>query len=134
MTTEVVAALISENGSILICRRPAGKAQALLWEFPGGKVDPGETPEQALVRECREELAVRLEVGALYTRVTHQYPDLRVRLSLYHAAIAEGRPKNLEHADIRWVKPTELDQYDFCPADRDIIKGLKANALRREPD
>ncbi len=122
--TEVVAALIREDGRILICQRPVGKARALLWEFPGGKVDPGETGEEALFRECREELGVGLEVGEMYCRVTHRYPDLQVRLTLYHARIREGRPQRLEHADIRWVTPAELSGYDFCPADREIIMKL----------
>ncbi len=123
--TEVVAALVREAGRVMICQRPPDKARANLWEFPGGKVDPGETHREALVRECREELAVELEVGDAYTQVTHQYPDLRVRLTLYNARILEGRPEKLEHADIRWVRPAELDQYAFCPADIEIIRMLK---------
>ncbi len=122
--TEVVAALIRENGRFLICQRPENKARALLWEFPGGKVDPGETGEQALIRECAEELGVILEVGEVCSRVTHQYPDLQVRLTLYHARIITGRLRRLEHADIRWVNPAELSGYDFCPADREIILKL----------
>ena len=123
--TEVVAALIREDGRILICQRPVGKARALLWEFPGGKVDPGETQGEALLRECEEELNIRLEVGEAYCQVVHQYPDLQVRLTLYHARIKEGRPQRLEHADIRWVTNAELSGYDFCPADREIIQQLK---------
>jgi len=122
--TEVVAALIREGGRILICQRPPDKARALLWEFPGGKVDPGETGEEALVRECKEELNVILNVGEAYCRVTHQYPDIQVRLTLYHARIMDGRPEKLEHADIRWVTNAELSRYDFCPADREIILKL----------
>ena len=122
--TEVVAALIRAEGKILICQRPGHKARGLLWEFPGGKVDPGETPQNALKRECVEELGIRLAVGELFARVSHRYPDLSVRLSLYEASIAEGSPQNLEHRDIRWVSPGELLDYDFCPADRDIIARL----------
>ena len=121
---EVVAALIRAEGKILICQRPGHKARGLLWEFPGGKVDPGETPQDALKRECMEELGIRLAVGELFARVSHRYPDLSVRLSLYEASIAEGNPQNLEHRDIRWVSPGELLDYDFCPADRDIIARL----------
>ena len=120
--TEVVAALIwNEEGRVLICQRPAHKARALLWEFPGGKVEKGESREDALKRECQEELAVTLQVGKLYTEVTHAYPDLTVRLFLFHSRIAAGAPQRLEHADFAWVDPHKLQQYDFCPADFDII-------------
>jgi len=122
--TEVVAALIREDGRLLICQRPAHKARGLLWEFPGGKVDAGESHAQALMRECEEELAVTLEVGDLYMCQVHAYPDVTVRLSLYHARIARGRPRMLEHADLLWVRPGELNQYDFCPADTWIIARL----------
>ncbi len=123
--TEVVAALIRENGRFLICRRPEDKARALLWEFPGGKVEQGETGEEALERECAEELGVILEVGEIYSAVTHRYPDLQVHLMLYHARIMTGRPRRLEHAALRWVTPAELSGYDFCPADREIIQKLE---------
>lgn len=122
--TQVVAALIWQGEQFLICQRPAHKARALLWEFPGGKVEPGETPAQALERECREELDVLLEVGGLYMQVTHNYPDLTVALSLYHARILEGQPRLLEHADLRWITAQQLDNFSFCPADQDIIKRL----------
>ncbi|NLE19792.1 MAG: (deoxy)nucleoside triphosphate pyrophosphohydrolase [Clostridiales bacterium] len=125
--TDVVAALIWREGRFLACRRPAHKARALLWEFPGGKVDPGETPEQALLRECREELAADLEIGEVYMRVVHAYPDLTVRLTLYHAAIPRGEPQMLEHAELRWVAPRETRGMDFCPADTDILKKLRAD-------
>lgn len=126
--TEVVAALIRDGGGILICQRPEHKARGLLWEFPGGKVEPGESPREALVRECMEELNIRLTVGELFARVTHQYPELLVRLSLYEARIAAGSPQAMEHRDIRWVSPGELKVYDFCPADRDIIAMLSKEA------
>ena len=123
--TQVVAALIWQGKEFMICQRPAHKARALLWEFPGGKVEPGETPTQALIRECREELDVLLEVGGLYMQVTHQYPDLRVALSLYHARILQGRPRLLEHADLRWIDTRQLHHFAFCPADQDIIQRLQ---------
>lgn len=88
--TDVVAALIWDKDKFMICQRPAHKARALLWEFVGGKVEPGETKEQALVRECREELAVTLSVGEVFMEVIHEYPDLTVRLTLFHATIADG--------------------------------------------
>ncbi len=122
---EVVAALIWEGDTFMICQRPAHKARGLLWEFAGGKVEPGETKEQALVRECREELAVTLQVGEVFMELTHQYPDLTVRLTLFCASIQEGTPKMLEHNDIRWITVGEIDQYPFCPADKEILEKLK---------
>lgn len=123
--TEVVAALIWDGGRFMICQRPAHKARGLLWEFVGGKVEPGETKEQALARECREELAVTLDVGEVFMDVVHTYPDLTVHLTLFHASIRAGVPQKLEHNDIRWITADEIGQYDFCPADADILKRLK---------
>ena len=100
---EVVAALIWRGDRFLACQRPAHKARGLLWEFVGGKVEPGETKEEALVRECREELGVTVRVGEVFTELTHVYPDLTVRLTLFHAAIPEGEPQKLEHNDLRWI-------------------------------
>lgn len=123
--TEVVAALIWDGDRFMICQRPAHKARGLLWEFVGGKVEPGETKQQALVRECREELAVTVSVGDVFMEVIHAYPDITVQLTLYHATIAEGIPQKLEHADIQWIKPHQIPQYDFCPADEEILKKLQ---------
>ena len=123
--TEVVAALIWEQDKFMICQRPAHKARGLLWEFVGGKVEPGETREQALIRECREELAVELDMGGVCTEVVHKYPYLTVHLTLFHAAIREGTPEKLEHEDIRWITVNEIDQYVFCPADEEILAKLK---------
>ena len=125
MTTEVVAALIWDNEKFMICQRPAHKARGLLWEFVGGKVEKGETKEQALIRECREELGVSLQVHDLFVDVVHTYPDLTVHLSLFHASIAAGEPQKLEHNDIQWITPREMDRYDFCPADVEILKKIK---------
>ena len=124
MMTEVVAALIWQGDRFMICQRPAHKARGLLWEFVGGKVEHGETREQALVRECREELAVILSVGKVFMDVIHEYPDLTVHLTLFHAAIAEGEPQRLEHNDIRWITPGEIGEYDFCPADVEILEEI----------
>lgn len=123
--TEVVAALIWNGDKFLICQRPAHKARGLLWEFVGGKVEPGETREQALIRECREELAVALSVDEVFMEVDHEYPDLNVHLTLFSAAISEGTPKMLEHNDIRWITVREIPQYEFCPADETILKKLR---------
>lgn len=121
---EVVAALIWDNNKFMICQRPAHKARALLWEFVGGKVEPGETKAQALVRECREELAITLSVGDVFMDVIHDYPDVTVHLTLFNATIAEGIPRRLEHNDIRWITPIEIPNYDFCPADEEILKRI----------
>ena len=129
--TEVVAALIWDRDRFMICRRPAHKARGLLWEFVGGKVEPGETGPQALVRECQEELDITVAVGDVFTEVTHVYPDITVHLTLYHASIAEGTPKLLEHSDLRWITPAEIPLYDFCPADTEILEKLKT-AYRKE--
>ena len=123
--TEVVAALIWDNGRFLACQRPAHKARGLLWEFVGGKVEPGETKEEALIRECREELAITVAPGEVFMEVIHQYPDLNVKLTLFHTTIAEGEPVCLEHNALRWLTPHEIDQYDFCPADVEILAEIK---------
>ena len=123
--TEVVAALIWQGEKFMICQRPAHKARGLLWEFVGGKVEPGETKAQALIRECREELAVTLSVEDVFMDVTHKYPDLTVHLTLFNAVIAEGEPQRLEHNDIRWIHPSEIDDFVFCPADTDILTEIK---------
>ena len=122
--TEVVAALIWDKDKFMICQRPAHKARALLWEFVGGKVEPGETKEQALIRECQEELAVTLTVDDVFMDVVHEYPDITVRLTLFNATIAKGVPQKLEHNDIKWITPSEIHNYDFCPADEEILKRI----------
>ena len=123
--TDVVAALIWEGDRFLACQRPANKARALLWEFVGGKVEPGETKEEALIRECREELDINVAPQDVFMEVIHEYPDLTVRLTLFNAVIAEGTPKALEHNDIRWITVSEIDELAFCPADEEILKKLK---------
>ena len=117
----MVAALIWDGERFMICQRPAHKARGLLWEFVGGKVEPGETKQQALVRECREELAVTVSVGEVFMEVVHEYPDITVRLTLFHASIAEGEPQKLEHNDIQWILPAQIPAYEFCPADVEIL-------------
>ena len=122
--TEVVAALIWQGDRFMICQRPAHKARGLLWEFVGGKVEPGETKELALIRECQEELAVTLSVEDVFMDVVHEYPDLIVHLTLFNATIAEGEPQKLEHNDIRWITPSEIPKYEFCQADEEILKKI----------
>ena len=122
--TEVVAALIWDNDKFMICQRPVHKARGLLWEFVGGKVEPGETKEQALIRECKEELNITLSVGDIFTEVVHKYPDITVHLTLFNAEISEGIPQLLEHNDLKWITPSEIPNYNFCPADKDILKKI----------
>lgn len=122
--TEVVAALIWDKDKFMICQRPTHKPRGLLWEFVGGKVEPGETKEQALIRECREELAVMLSVGDMFMDVVHEYPDLTVHLTLFNAVIIEGVPQKLEHNDIKWIRQGEIPNYEFCPADEEILDRL----------
>lgn len=130
--TEVVAALICREGRFLICRRPAHKARGLLWEFVGGKVEPGETKAQALARECREELAVEVDVGAPFMEVTHAYPDITVRLTLLWAQIRSGEVRLLEHCDMRWITPDEIGQFAFCPADEEILRRIEREFPREK--
>ena len=125
MITEVVAALIWRGERFLACQRPEHKARGLLWEFVGGKVEPGETREQALVRECREELDVTVVPGEVFMEVVHEYPDLTVHLTLFHTQLPEGEPKVLEHNALRWITVQEIDQLAFCPADEVILERLK---------
>ena len=126
MIIDVAAALIrNDEGQFLICQRPAHKARGLLWEFVGGKAEAGESLPQALIRECKEELDVTVGVGPQFMQVTHEYPDILIRLTLFHAIIPEGFPKALEHNEIRWIHPSEIDNYEFCPADTDILQEIK---------
>ena len=127
--TEVVAALIWEGDKFLICQRPANKSRALLWEFVGGKTEPRETHQQALIRECQEELDITVSVGDIFTQVIHEYPDIHIRLTLFHCTIAQGTPKMLEHNDIRWIHPSEIPEFEFCPADKDILSLISRSYL-----
>lgn len=121
---EVVAALIWRNGKFLICQRPADKKRALLWEFVGGKKEQGESLQEALKRECKEELDISVEVNDVFCQVTHEYPDVTVHLTLFNAETAD-EPKMLEHNDMRWIAPSEIDGFEFCPADEDILRLIK---------
>lgn len=124
---DVVAALLRRGDEIFICRRPPGKKRGGLWEFPGGKPETGESAEEALKRECREELGIEIKVGRLFAAVTHAYPEVTIRLSVYEAE-TDDEPQLLEHTEAKWVTPGELSDYAFCPADEDIL------ALLREKD
>ncbi len=121
---QVVAALIWKENKFMICQRPANKTRAFQWEFVGGKAEKGETREDALIRECREELDVTVKVGDIFMEVDHQYPDINVHLTLFHSEIAEGEVKMLEHNDIKWITPDEIPNFTFCPADKDILEKI----------
>lgn len=122
--TEVVAALIVKDGRYLICRRPYGKARGGLWEFVGGKVEKGETKQQALKRECMEELAAQIDVGEEFCSVTHVYPDLTVHLTVFYATLLQ-QPHMLEHMDMKWILRSQTDDFVFCPADKVILEKIK---------
>ena len=122
---EVVAALIWRDNKFLICQRPAHKARALLWEFVGGKVEAGESKEEALKRECKEELNIEISVGEVFAEVTHGYSDITVHLTLFNAAISGGEPQKLEHNAIAWITPSQVPDYEFCPADKDFLKKIE---------
>lgn len=128
---DVAAALIWRGDRFMICRRPEHKARGLLWEFVGGKKEPGETLEEALIRECREELDVAVEPTELYMELVHEYPDITIRLSLFNARITEGEPKLLEHCDLKWITPGEIPLYDFCPADEEILERIMRDSELR---
>lgn len=122
--TEVAAALIWNGDKFMICQRPLHKSNALLWEFVGGKLEKGETKEEALVRECMEELGITVAVGEEFFDIVHTYPDITVHLTLFNATIADGTPKLIEHNDIRWITPAEIPEYKFCKADDAILKKI----------
>lgn len=124
---EVVAALIMHEDTrrFLLCQRPAHKARGGQWEFLGGKVEQGESKAQALVRECREEIGVIVEPLGEIVAVTHEYPDLTVHLTLIRARIASGEVTLFEHQDARWVSVHEAEDFDLCPADRELLHMIR---------
>ena len=127
---EVVAGLIWRGNRFMICQRPENKARALLWEFVGGKIEPNESGEDALVRECKEELDIVVKPLDVFFDVVHTYPDITVHLTLYNAEILSGEPKLIEHNDLKWITADEIDGYEFCPADVEILERIKCNTKR----
>ena len=127
---EVVAGLIWSGDRFMICQRPKDKARALLWEFVGGKIEPNESGEDALIRECKEELDIIVKPLDVFCDVVHTYPDIVVHLTLYNAEILSGEPKLIEHNDLRWITPDEIDNFEFCPADVEILEKIKCNTRR----
>jgi len=122
---EVVGAIIRKDDRYLVGQRAAHKSQGGKWEFMGGKIEPGETPEQALARECREELALEIDNERIIDSVVHAYPDKTIRLTLIACTPKSGsEPVALEHQQIRWVNRVEMEMLDFAAADRELIEQL----------
>jgi 8-oxo-dGTP diphosphatase len=122
---DVTAAIWVEHGKVLIARRRAGVSQAGLWEFPGGKVRPGETPEQCLEREIREELGVEIAVGKFFGESIHAYEDKTIRLLAYRVSANNGEVTLNDHAELAWVAVADLGRYRFCPADIPLVNKLQ---------
>ncbi len=123
---KVAAAIIEENGKIFVCKRKEGGVCAYLWEFPGGKLEPGETPEEALIRECREELDAMVEPLGLFAEFPYSYPDRDIYFYFIRAKIVSGDVKLLVHTDSKWESPSEMKISEYCPADKDVIQKLCA--------
>ena len=126
---EVTAAIICKRGRVLICQRPADKRCGLLWEFPGGKLEEGETGEQCIRRECREELAAELAEIRPFAEVVYEYPGYAVHIQFYTAKLAAGEPVRREHAAFRWIKPEEAAEIEFCPADAKMLSENRLSSL-----
>ncbi|MBO5036649.1 MAG: (deoxy)nucleoside triphosphate pyrophosphohydrolase [Clostridia bacterium] len=122
--TDVVTALIWRGEEFLICLRPPDKPNPLRWEFVGGKAEKGESLEAALIRECREELDVEIKVNDIFAETDHEYPDITIHLTLFNAEIVSGEPKMLVHRDLKWITPDRIPEFNFCPADKDILKKI----------
>lgn len=125
----VVAALVVKDGKLLIAQRPAGKHMAGKWEFPGGKIERGETPEAALERELREELGVRTKTGRIYHAIHHSYPEKDILLLFYRSRLLEGEPRPIEEADIRWIEEGQLRAFDWAEADEPLIDLIESEGF-----
>ncbi len=126
-TIDVTAAIIINEGKFLICQRPKNKSCGLLWEFPGGKIEPGETAAECIIRECNEELGVNLESVKHYCDIVYEYEDRIVKLSFHTASIKNKRSIIIkEHNAINWITASDINEYKLCPADQKMIdtKGL----------
>lgn len=128
----VVAALIAFDGKLLVCQRKRGDRFELLWEFPGGKIEPRESPQQALLRELREELAVEAEIGEQAHRTRHHYPEIEqsVELIFFFARVEPSAIENREFERIEWREPGSLRDLNFLPADRELVERLATGELR----
>lgn len=129
MVIAVAAGIVCRNGRIMLCQRKDSGPEALKWEFPGGKLEPGETPEQALARELREELDIDARVGRIYDARLTRYPGRDVLLLFYRCELVSGEPRCVDCSAVRWEEPTRLPEYDLAPADAQVAAQLASDAL-----
>lgn len=125
----VAAAVVIREGRVLLTRRTEGQHLAGMWEFPGGKLEDGESPEEALVRECREECGIEVEVAEILDVTHHRFPDKDVLLLFYRCGLRGGEVRHLQVADHAWVAPAELDRYPLPPADEGVVARIQALGL-----
>ena len=123
----VACALVDRDHRVLVAKRPPGSSMAGLWEFPGGKLEPGESPETALIRELDEELGIKTESACLapLTFASHHYEDFHLLMPLYVCRKWQGQPRAIEHEEIKWVRPQQLHTYPMPEADRPLIAHLR---------
>ena len=126
----VAAAIIERDNQILICQRSDGGSCAFQWEFPGGKVEPYEGTEECLIRECKEELGVIIEIVEIYQETSYRYPDNDIAFTFYKAVIISGNISMNIHKDIRWVERSQMKDYVFCPADVQIVEKLRKDIIK----
>lgn len=117
----VTAAVIIRGDDVLICRRGTGGSCSGLWEFPGGKLEPGESGEQCIIRECLEELGIDIRVTGVFSESVFQYPEREISFTFFSAEIMRGEPVRHVHTDIRWARRDDLTKYPFCPADESVV-------------
>ena len=125
----VAAAVVIRDGRVLLTRRAEGQHLAGMWEFPGGKLEDGESPEEALARECREECGIDLEVAEILDVTHHRYPEKDVLLLFYRCELRAGEVRHLQVADHAWVAPDDLDDYPLPPADERVVARIRALEL-----
>lgn len=123
----VVGALIKKNDKILVFQRPLHKLNGGLWEFVGGKVEKGETPQEALIRECKEEIDVLVKPEKLIYSFDFDYPEIKIHLMIFESEIISGQINLKEHINCKWIPISDLNNYSFCPADIPIIKDMQKN-------
>lgn len=128
--TEVVAALIRKGDCFLICQRPTDRSRGSLWEFAGGKMEPGETLDKALMRECREKIGSRVRVGRQIGDVYYDYPDIAVHVTLLDAELVHGAPRAKCVGAVKWISMDEVENYQFCPADAQLIAEVLTKTAR----